>query len=52
MQSTTKTYGSFFDEVKIEVTGGQKRSNFPKSKLFSQKLAIISITMQASKISK
>ena len=47
-----KTFGSFFDEVKIEVTGCQKRSNFPKSNLFSQTLAIISITMQASKISK
>ena len=47
-----KTYGSFFDEVKIEITGDQKRSNFPKIGLFSQKLAIISITVQANKISK
>ena len=51
-QALQKTHGSFFDEAKIEVTGGQQRSNFPKIGLFSQKFAIISITMQASKISK
>ena len=51
-QVLQKIYGSFLDEIKIEVTGGQKRSNFPKIGLFSQKLAIISSTMQASKISK
>ena len=41
---------SFFDQVKFEVTGGQKRSNFLKIGLFSQKIAIISITILASRI--
>ena len=30
-----------FDQVKFEVTGGQKRSNFLKIGLFSQKVVFI-----------
>ena len=35
-----KNNRSFFDQVKFEVTGGQKRSNFLKIGLFSRKIAI------------
>ena len=45
-----KILRSFFDQVKFEVTRGQKRSNFLKIRLFSQKIAIISITILASRI--
>ena len=50
MASFTKNTRSFFDEVKFEVTGGQKMSNFLKIGLFSQKIAIISITILDSRI--
>ena len=50
MASSTKILISFFDQVNFEVTGGQKRSNFLKIRLFSQKIAIISITILASRI--
>ena len=50
MASSTKILRSFFDQVKFEVTGGQKRSNFLKIGIFSQKIAIISITILASRI--
>ena len=49
MASFTKILRSFFDQVKFEVTGG-KKSNFLKIGLFSQKIAIISITILASRI--
>ena len=45
-----KIHRSFFDQVKFEVTGGKKMSNFLKIGLFSQKIAIISITILASRI--
>ena len=50
MASSTKILKSFFDKVKFEITGGQKRSNFLKIGLFSLKIAIISITILASRI--
>ena len=51
-QVLQKILRSFFDQVKFEVTEGQKRSNFLKIGLFSQKIAIISITILASRIVK
>ena len=44
-----KTLIIFYQE-KFEVTGGQKMSNFLKIGLFSQNIAIISITILASRI--
>ena len=52
MASSTKILTAFFDQVKFEVTGGQKRSNVLKIGLFSQKIAIISLTILASRIVK
>ena len=49
MASSTKIHRSFFDLVEFEVTGGQKRY-FLKIGLFSQKIAIISITVLVSRI--
>ena len=48
--STKKIILSFFDQVKFKVIGGQKRSNFLKIGLFSQKIAIISIQILGSRI--
>ena len=47
MASSTKKY---LDQVKFEVTGGQKWSSFLKIGLYSQKIAIISITIIGSRI--
>ena len=48
MASSTKNTEIIFDQVKFEVTGS--RSNFLKIGLFSQKIAIISLTILASRI--
>ena len=45
-----KYFDNFFDQVKFEVTGGQKRSTLLKIGLFSQKVPTISIAILASRI--
>ena len=45
-----KIIRSFFDQVKFEVTVGQKRKIFLKIGLFSENATIISITITASRI--
>ena len=50
MANSTKILRSFFDQVIFEVTGGKQKSNFLKIELFSQKIAIISINILASRI--
>ena len=48
MASSTKNTKIIFDQVKFEVTGGQKRYTFSQNRLFSQKIAIISLTIGES----